>query len=508
MFKHSITISLILRLFAMLKKGFDESLFINSIYGVIAYLSEKGKESFIHNWFTSDTFTDKYYKSSFFYRVLNSVFQFLLGLVKKILLWIEKLGNYSITVALVKKVLSLKYMSIDCVLAVFIGIMFAAPHELWNNLYAFLAACFFAAWVFVYMALGKIKAKTIYPVGICIVGFLVTICLSTVTALVISDAVRIALFLIASVFLAYSVYASVDTKEKLIRFLKIVLVSVTFTAVIGFVQRIMGIEVDPEFVDMATNAGMPGRVFSTFSNPNNFAELLLLFMPFFVPVFLAAKKKSEKLMVLGAFVIVLGALLMTYSRSCWVGFAIAAIAFVIMYDVRLLVPMAIVVLVAIPLLPETIMNRIFTIGSLKDSSNSYRLYIWDSCLRMIRDFGVTGLGLGPSSFRTVYPSYADPVAITAPHSHMLYMEIILEMGVLGFVTFFGYMYSVIKKTFSKMHQMDNVLKSVAIAGLSALMGIAFVCCAEYVWFYPRVMFAFWIVPGILLSVARISKNEQ
>jgi O-antigen ligase len=174
----------------------------------------------------------------------------------------------------------------------------------------------------------------------------------------------------------------------------------------------------------------------------------------------------------------------------------------VLYDKRLLIPAAIIVIVAIPFMPEAVINRIFTIGSLEDSSNSYRLYIWDSCFRMVKDFFVTGIGLGPSSFRVVYPDYAEPFAITAPHSHMLYMELILETGLLGFVSFFAYMFTVVKSAAGAMRKCDIQTKCVIIASLSALLGIAFVCCAEYIWFYPRVLFAFWIIPGIMMAAKR------
>ena len=40
------------------------------------------------------------------------------------------------------------------------------------------------------------------------------------------------------------------------------------------------------------------------------------------------------------------------------------------------------------------------------------------------------------------------------------------------------------------------------AGIGALIGIAFVSCAEYIWFYPRDMFAHLIVLGILAALVR------
>ncbi len=485
-----------------------ESLFVNLLLRFFEWISDKVRESLIYDWLGKSVFTEKYYSDSIFYHILNKILKLIYGAASAVRRAAGKVFKQSLTYAAAEKISAWRFFSPDVFLAFFIGVMFIAPHEAWNNLYAVLGALFFAAWVVMDISSGKIKARRAEGIKLSLAVFAVAIAVSVVTAIVFSDALRISLFMIASLLFMLSIYASVDTKEKLVRFTGIILAFVTLTAAYGFVQRAMGVEVDLEFVDVTANEGMPGRVFSTFSNPNNFAELLLLFIPFFVPLFLYAKKNSTKTAIFAAFIIVLGALIMTYSRSCWVGFALAAVLFVVLYDKRLIIPAVIIALIAIPFLPDTVMNRIFTIGSLEDSSNSYRLYIWDSCLRMVRDYFVSGIGLGPASFRVIYPDYAASVAITAPHSHMLYMELILETGIMGFVSFFAYIYTVVKTAAGSMRIMDKKLRAFAIAGLSALLGIAFVCCAEYIWFYPRVMFAFWLIPGMLLSVIRIAKKEE
>lgn len=504
----SFTWHLLTSFFAFWAEKVKKSALINAVMRFFNWIQKKIEESGIYSWLGKESFSEKYTKGSFTYMCIDAVWSFALKIIRSIQLFTRRVFKNSFTLWLFDFVNSKNLLAMDTYLALFIGLMFLAPHNLWNNLYAFLGAMGFLCWCVFNIASGKISAGSIKKVPLSVVIFIIAIFVSTVTAYVFSDALRIALFLIASVIFSYCVYASVDTKEKLIRFLKIVLFFVALTGVYAIAQRIMGVEVDLEFVDITQNEGMPGRVYSTFSNPNNFAQLLVLFMPFMVPLFLSLKTKFEKLCVAGAFAVCLGALAMTYSRSGWVGFALSAIVFVCIYDKRLLIPFGFLVIAAIPFLPDTIMNRIFTIGSMEDSSNSYRLYIWDSCVRMIKDYGIKGLGLGPESFRAVYPGYSSPVAITAPHSHMLYMEIVLEMGLMGALSFFAYIIATIKKTAGSMRIMDKELKSYAIAGISALSGIAFVCCAEYIWFYPRVMFAFWIVPGLMLATARISKKGE
>lgn len=508
MISHSFTWLCLTALFARVSTWVKSSFIINAVMSLFGWIQKKIEQSGVYAWLGTVSFSEKHYEGSLFYSILAGVWNFALHIIRSIQLFTRRIFKNSLTLCVFDFLNEKGFLAMDVYLALFIGLMFFAPHSMWNNLYAFLGAMGFLFWCVMNIASGKIKAKSLKGVGLSIIVFMIAVFVSTVTAYVISDAFRIALFLIASVIFAYCVYASVDTRDKLVRFLKIVLFFVTLTGLYGIAQRIAGVEVDLEFVDITANEGMPGRVYSTFSNPNNFAQLLVLFMPFMVPLFLSVKNKLEKLIITGAFCVCLGALAMTYSRSGWVGFALSAIVFVCIYDKRLLIPFGILVIAAIPFLPDTIMNRIFTIGSMEDSSNSYRLYIWDSCIRMIKDYGLKGLGLGPESFRVIYPGYSSPIAITAPHSHMLYMEIILEMGVLGAVSFFAYIIATIKKAAGSMRIMDKELKSYAIAGISALSGIAFVCCAEYIWFYPRVMFAFWLVPGLLMAVARIARNAK
>lgn len=507
MISRSFTWYLLSMFFSFVVKSVKNSCVIRGLLNFSDFLSRKAVESGIYHWLGNDKFSEKY-KLSVFYGFLERIWQAVLRGIRRVQLFVKKVFGNSFCLWAFETLQAKGVFAIDTFLAVFIGLMFVVPHEMWNNLYAFIAAMFFGAWTVMNMASGKLSGKSFKGVGVAILVFLMAIAQGVIIAYDLSDAFRIALFMLASIIIAYSIYASVDNPKKLVRFVAIILFFVSITAAMGVVQGIRGVEVDLEFVDAAANEGMPGRIYSTFANPNNFAELLILFLPLYVALMLSVKKISAKLLTVIGFGLVMVSLAMTYSRSCWVGFALATVIFVCLYDKRLIIPLIFVALIAIPFLPETIMNRIFTIGSMEDTSNSYRLYIWESCLNMMRDFGITGIGLGPESFRAVYPGYSSPVAITAPHSHMLYMELVIEMGILGALGFFAYIFGTVKKVAGTMRIMSKELKTYAIAGVSALGGIAFVCCAEYIWFYPRVMFAFWVIPGLLMAITRISKKSN
>jgi O-antigen ligase len=385
--------------------------------------------------------------------------------------------------------------------------MIICPHEAWNNLYGVLAAFGFIAY---FMARGYVKSQMadFKKESFYLLFFTIFVCFSFTYAYDKADALRIVLFLLAAIMFGFLFANSINSKEKLVLCLKIISAGVFVTSVIGIIQRIIGVEVNPEFVDVVANSSMPGRVFSTFANPNNFAELLVLAMPSTAALIFILPKIREKLLYLMFLVVDFLAIGMSYSRSCWVALFIAAVVMLLIYDWRLLVPCAIVGIMLIPFLPESITDRVLTIGSMKDTSNASRLLIWRGTWQMVKNYFVSGVGAGPVTFKKYYLPLADHWALTAPHSHMVYMEIIIEFGIFAFIGFMLYMIYLMKKSFSSVSESTKEQRAIIAAIVGSLCGMAFVFAVEYVWFYPRVMFMFWIMTGILLATTKLSGKER
>jgi O-antigen ligase len=215
-----------------------------------------------------------------------------------------------------------------------------------------------------------------------------------------------------------------------------------------------------------------------------------------------------KALCLGSLAVPVVALLMTYSRSSWVSFALAAVVFLALWDKRFLPLIPVAAVIAFPLLPDSIFNRILTIGNTADSSNAYRLFIWASALKMIRDCGLTGIGLGPGNFIPLYHFYSYPTARTAYHSHMLYLEVWLEMGLFGIVSFLMLYLGVIRQGIRAAKEADPLLRSVLIACVSSLAGVSFVSGVEFIWFYPRILYAFFILLGITLAAVKLAEESR
>jgi len=79
------------------------------------------------------------------------------------------------------------------------------------------------------------------------------------------------------------------------------------------------------------------------------------------------------------------------------------------------------------LLPDTILNRLTSIGNTSDTSTSYRIAVWTASINMIKDNYLTGIGLGSDAFGQMYQNYAISGASFALHAHNFYLQWILTM---------------------------------------------------------------------------------
>ena len=387
-------------------------------------------------------------------------------------------------------------------------VCFLCPDTLWRNQYA-LALSFLVFGAMLLDAWDRDQtAFRVRDLGLWMLLFAFAIGLAVVNAYDTGEALRVFCFYLSAFLFCVSLVGTVHNRGRLMSILGFIYLTLLLTGLYAIVQRIQGVEVSASLTDLKMNAGMPGRVYSTLENPNNYAEFIVLTFPVSLVFCTGIVDRRWRTICTASLVIPVAALLMTYSRSGWVSFALAAVVFIALWDKRLLPLIVVAAVLALPILPESIFNRILTIGNTADSSNRYRLYIWSSVLQMLRDYGLTGIGLGPGNFIPLYANYSSPLASVAYHSHMVYLEVWLEMGVLGIVSFLGMYLGIIRRGIRALGKADPMLRRVLIACVSSLAGVSFVCGVEYVWFYPRILFAFFILVGITLAAVKLAEESK
>ena len=294
------------------------------------------------------------------------------------------------------------------------------------------------------------------------------------------------------------------------KLLGFIYIAVIVSALFALYQRVTGVEVSASLTDLEINKGVPGRVFGTLDNPNNYAEFLVMMTPL-AAVFAANVKRTWMRLPLCLGILVpFAALMMTYSRSCWISMMLACVIFVYYANKKLIPAFILICVAAIPFLPDSVMVRIQSLFNTHDTSNMFRIYIWTGAIKIVRDYFFTGIGLGPETFALVYPSYANIHAqVGAPHSHMVYMELVIEPGILGFFSFIWFMLRLWKDSArSLLKTSDKTKKLALIACLSSLIAISFAFSVEYVWYYPRTFFTYFILAGIATAAIRAVNNDK
>ena len=384
-------------------------------------------------------------------------------------------------------------------------VMFVIPHEHWNNFYAVAAAFALLLLYLLLVAAGRREFVSPELFGLWGWLFLLALLLSIGSSADRRDSVRIFLLFLASFVLCYVAAADLRDPKRLrdlLAFLYAALLLVGYYAVVQDAFDL--VELNSSYTDLTLNEGVPGRVYSTLSNPINLSEFILLFLPLGAAYAAGAEKRWKRIVLCLGLVIPALAMLYTYSRGGWLAIILAAAVFTFCCNKRLIPALMVLGLLCIPLLPESVLIRLSTIGSSKDTSTQHRLDIWRGVANMLSDDGrwLTGIGPGPATFRVFYLSYSVGIAKTgAYHTQMHYLELITETGLLGLVSFLGFMLKTLGRAGRAIRSGLREHRLVLFAGFSTAAALAFVGLVEYLWFYPRIMFAFFLFLGILLAAS-------
>ena len=385
------------------------------------------------------------------------------------------------------------------------------PFEQWDNRYTFwgfgaLAVLFHAG------AMRRRELRLDLPsIGFFPLVLLGTVLLAAFQSYARSLSVRFVFYHLCAALCVLVTVSAVRNQEDLKRLAAGAAVCVGATGSYGIYQRIQGVAINPSIVDLKVNAGMPGRVLSIFDNVNTFAEVLLLLLPLVVALILCSDHLLSRLASCAVLAVGIAAMGMTYSRASWVGLACAAAVFVFLWKPRL-IPLGLVLcLLAIPLMPATIWNRILTIGNPADKSTASRIPLYKGAIEAIASRPLRGVGLGTAAPQRYIGDWnlfhADFPYV---HSHNFYLEVWVEMGILGIVSFLASMLWNIKRTAHLVrHSRGSApARVIGCAAASALCGIMVCGLADYPWHYPRVLSIFWFVFAMALASAKVMGAQR
>ena len=391
-----------------------------------------------------------------------------------------------------------------------IMLLWIIPFERWNNAYSLMG---FGLLLVLFHA-GAMHRGEEFRLDLWGIGFYPLVLFGAMFLAVLfsyapSLSFRFLIYHISAALCVLVTVSAVRSGEDLKRLVAGSSVCVLVSGLYGVYQRIQGVEVNESYVDMKLNAGMPGRVYSFFDNPNTFAEVLILLLPLTLALILCAKRPLVKLAAVGTFLVGGAALAMTYSRASWVGFACAMVVMVFLWKPKLIPAFIVLCVMAVPFIPTTIWNRILTIGNPNDTSTASRLPLYQAAINVIKTSPVSGAGLGTAATQkfikdmNLYHAKAPFV-----HAHNFFLQVWIEAGLLGFVGFVASMLWNIKRAAHTVRHCGNsAARTITCAACAAMCGGLVCGLADYLWNYPRVMCMFWFVFAVALAGIKVCRAE-
>jgi O-antigen ligase len=166
-------------------------------------------------------------------------------------------------------------------------------------------------------------------------------------------------------------------------------------------------------------------------------------------------------------------------------------------------------IVALPfVIPVTMLERFLSITNLSDSSTAYRIFIWQATLRMLNDFWISGLGQGIEAYNVIYPYYMFS-NVSAPHSHNLFLQVFIELGIFGLIVFLLMLLTFFRTLLKLFYKTRNrKTKSFLAAFFAAAVAFLIQGIFDHVFYNYRVMLTFFIFMGIGSAMVNIRIKED
>ena len=319
-----------------------------------------------------------------------------------------------------------------------------------------------------------------------------------------------------STFLVFGYFLVVNLMrtEKWLRRCALSLVgSGTVVALIGILQYAFGLtQAEASWLDADYFSDISGRATSVFENPNVLSVYLILILPFSLLFFVRATGRKNKAVCAFSVFSILLCIVLTWSRGAWLAAIVCVLLFALIYSKKTLrnLFLSCFLIPFLPMvLPQTVIKRFVSIGNLADSSILYRVYTWKGSLRMVKDYFVGGIGYGPTAFQEIYPQYAYAGIEAAEHSHNLFLQILLGMGIIGLISFLIVILLFTQMNFEYFKQSkDQNGKLMVAAALCAVTGALLMGMFDFIWYNYRVFFLFWSILALACACIRVGLDDQ
>jgi putative inorganic carbon (hco3(-)) transporter len=259
-------------------------------------------------------------------------------------------------------------------------------------------------------------------VGIAIFCFCLACVFSIITSVDFGNSLKLLKKLLQFIILFWVANAVQDEKQRDLLF-KLVIVAGVVSALNALLPFI-----HPFFLSIDNLYGST-RIIGTMSVPSTFSGIIMI-------VGLSALgrllfTKPREYWVMGSVGVITLCLLITMTRQAWFGFFIGTL-FLILFSKNKYFWLIPIFLVGILMLSgDIVIDRIYSLTNLKDSSLTTRIFLWKGGVEMFKDYPITGCGY--KCVDLIYSQYSDPSGWVAHYKglHNNIFQLLIDTGIIG-----------------------------------------------------------------------------
>ncbi len=251
---------------------------------------------------------------------------------------------------------------------------------------------------------------------------------------------------------------------------------------------------------------IPQRASGTFTNPIFYALFLVIAAPLAAHCMFFADSKKKKIIGFFCFIFSISGIALSYSRGPYLAIAVA---FTVLffhgrkYFLKLLLT-AVGLLFIIAATSSGVFKRLLTIFSSDDISINTRSDIFKACFDMLDGHLIFGYGTGVAN---VGNQLKETYSINQPHAHNLFLEILLENGLIG-ALLLAAAFVVFLIRIIRLYKKDAFTKSVAVTCLSSFFGFCVCSLTDYTIYGIKPIFYLMFIFAIADATLSLQKTSS
>jgi O-antigen ligase len=192
-----------------------------------------------------------------------------------------------------------------------------------------------------------------------------------------------------------------------------------------------------------------------------------LLLPIALIFLVLAMERKRPILWLGTAVTTLS-LVLTFTRSVWIGWAGAVFILLILRKPRALIVAASLLVLFVAFSPLSIFGRMLSTFDVKQQSNLDRIRMVEAGIEIIKDYPVWGVG--PANIKEVYPLYKkhDAPRFRIAHVHNNLVELWAETGVVALASYLMLLALFLRECARAWHGPQRVWAAIGVAVATSL----------------------------------------